>query len=261
MKKLFSRIKANPPKRGWRIAAALLLAAVLLFFTCTMAGWPALSPEHALRRAERRALIGMEGDVVFETGGMRYNMSESRILAVEYGNRAAAFFGVSRDGLLSSGWDRTPYSNIYCLFPKDPSGLTVAAFPGYPRYLGFPEEAVLIGLFHDVDGAASAELTFTLTGTPFGLDFLRTYTLLSVKQGDGFFLFALTNESLGEGAHADYVESPDYPAILDLCERIDPSPSYISEDDIAARVRFFDAAGNEIGGGETVFARALLQGG
>ncbi|MBQ7114022.1 MAG: hypothetical protein IJO10_07265 [Clostridia bacterium] len=257
MKKLFSRIKANPPKRGWRIAAALLLTAVLLFFTCTMAGWPALSPEHALRRAERRALIGMEGDVVFETGGMRYNMNATCTLAVRYGNRAAALFGVSQDGPLKLGWDRNSTGSAYYVFPQDQRGITVAAFTGYPRYMGFPEEAMFIGLFHDMEGADSAELSFTLTGEPFGTDFLCDYTLSSVDAGDGFFLFAFSSAATDE----DFVESPDYHPIRDLAGRIDPWTYSQRGDDIAARVRFFDAAGNEIGGGETVFARALLQGG
>lgn len=261
LKTLLSHIKANPPKRGWRIAIALSLSAILIFFAFVMAGCPAFSPEHALRRAERRALIGMEGDVVFKTGGMRYNMSETCILAVEYGNRAAAFFGVSRDGPFKSGWDRNSTGSIYYIFPQDPSGITVAAFTGYPRYMGFPEETVFIGLFHNMERAASAELSFTLTGEPFGIDFVSDYTLSSVEKGDGFFLFNLSNGADPEGPYASFVESPDYHPIRDLTRRIDPW-SYSQEgDDIAAHVRFFDAAGNEIAGGETVFARALLQDG
>ncbi len=257
LKTLLSHIKANPPKRGWRIAGALLLTGCIIFFCFMLAGWPAFSPEHALRRAERRALIGTEGDVVFKTGGMRYNMSETCILAVEYGNRAAALFGVSRDGPFKSGWDRNSTGSVYYIFPQDPSGITVAAFTGYPRYMGFPEETVFIGLFHNMERAASAELSFTLTGEPFGIDFVCDYTLPSLDTGDGFFLFAFASAAKDE----DFVESPDYHPIRDLTRRIDPW-SYSQEgDDIAAHVRFFDAAGNEIAGGETVFARALLQDG
>lgn len=54
-------VKPKPLPRIVRIALCVLAAAVLLFVVYAVSGYPACSPEQALRRAERRALISMRG--------------------------------------------------------------------------------------------------------------------------------------------------------------------------------------------------------
>ena len=57
-------VKPKPLPRIVRIVLCVLAAAVLLFAVYAVSGYPACSPEQALRRAERRALISMRGEVL-----------------------------------------------------------------------------------------------------------------------------------------------------------------------------------------------------
>ena len=87
-------VKPKPLPRIVRIALCVLAAAVLLFVVYAVSGYPACSPEQALRRAERRALISMRGEVLASKPQMLYNGNATRLLAVEYGDVAAGFYGV-----------------------------------------------------------------------------------------------------------------------------------------------------------------------
>ena len=156
-------VKPKPLPRIVRIALCVLAAAVLLFAVYAVSGYPACSPEQALRRAERRALISMRGEVLASEPQMLYNGNATRLLAVEYGDVAAGFYGVSQNGPLRLGWGAGSGSgDSLHLFPKSADGVTVAACPGYPRYMGFPEETLIIAAFDDVPEAVRAELSFTL---------------------------------------------------------------------------------------------------
>lgn len=97
-------VKPKPLPRIVRIALCVLAAAVLLFVVYAVSGYPACSPEQALRRAERRALISMRGEVLASKPQMLYNGNATRLLAVEYGDVAAGFYGVSQNGPLRLGW-------------------------------------------------------------------------------------------------------------------------------------------------------------
>ena len=97
-------VKPKPLPRIARIALCVLAAAVLLFVVYAVSGYPAFSPEQALRRAERRALISMHGEVLASEPQMLYNSNNTRLLAVEYCDVAAGFYGVSQNGPLRLGW-------------------------------------------------------------------------------------------------------------------------------------------------------------
>ena len=72
-------VKPKPLPRIVRIALCVLAAAVLLFAVYAVSGYPAFSPEQALRRAERRALISMRGEVLASEPQMLYNGNATRL--------------------------------------------------------------------------------------------------------------------------------------------------------------------------------------
>ncbi len=255
-------VKPKPLPRIARIALCVLAAAVLLFVVYAVSGYPAFSPEQALRRAERRALISMHGEVLACEPQMLYNSNNTRLLAVEYGDVAAGFYGVSQNGPLRLGWGaESGGGNFLYLFPKSADGVTVAACPGYPRYMGFPEETLVIAAFDDVPEAVRAELSFTLApsaslGYPDAAPI--SYALSAEREHEGVFLFSLaTPEEANGNASAKYL-------LERLAECVDPWSAQIILGTFAdgappvATVVFYDASGNAVATIETAFARALV---
>lgn len=188
------RIRIKPLPRGWRVALCSLAAAVLLFTAYVVSGYPAFSPEQALRRAERRALIGLHGNVLATEPQMLLNSSKTQLLIVEYGDAAGAFYDVSQNSPLKTLWG-TSGSDVLYLFPKAPGGTTVAACPGYPRYLGYPEETLLIAVFDAYPQATRAELSFTLAPKPTAeadTPAVYPFQLEAARETAGLFLFSLS---------------------------------------------------------------------
>lgn len=255
-------VKPKPLPRIVRIALCVLAAAVLLFVVYAVSDYPACSPEQALRRAERRALISMRGEVLACEPQMLYNGNATRLLAVEYGDVAAGFYGVSQNGPLRLGWgaESGGGDSLY-LFPKSADGVTVAACPGYPRYMGFPEETLIIAAFDDVPEAVRAELSFTLApnaslGYPDAAPV--SYALSAERKQEGVFLFSLaTPEEADKQSSANYL-------LERLAECVDPWSAQLIPGTFAdgappvATVVFYDASGNAVATIETAFARALV---
>jgi hypothetical protein len=255
-------VKPKPLPRIARIALCVLAAAVLLFVVYAVSGYPAFSPEQALRRAERRALISMHGEVLACEPQMLYNSNNTRLLAVEYGDVAAGFYGISQNGPLRLGWGaESGGGNFLYLFPKSADGVTVAACPGYPRYMGFPEETLVIAAFDDVPEAVRAELSFTLApsaslGYPDAAPI--SYALSAEREHEGVFLFSLaTPEEADKQSSANYL-------LERLAECVDPWSAQLILGTFAdgappvATVVFYDASGNAVATIETAFARALV---
>lgn len=167
-----------------------------------------------------RALISMRGEVLASKPQMLYNGNATRLLAVEYGDVAAGFYGVSQNGPLRLGWGAGSGSgNFLYLFPKSADGVTVAACPGYPRYMGFQEETLIIAAFDDVPEAVRAELSFTLApnaslGYPDAAPV--SYALSAEREQEGVFLFSLaTPEEADKQSSANYL-------LERLAECVDP---------------------------------------
>ena len=223
MKRL--RIKVKPLARPVRIALCALAAALLFLAAYAVSGYPAFSPEGALRRAERRALISMRGEI-----------------------------------LLKLGWGAHS-SNVFYLFPKSTGGATVAAYPGYPPFRSFEDELLWIAAFDDFPQAVRAELSFTLVPSD-SLGFPDaapvSYALSSEREYAGIFLFSLAapEENL-KNSSTSYV-------LQRLAECVDPWSAQVRASTFAggvlpaATVVFYDVAGNAIATVETQFAEALV---
>ena len=258
MKRL--HIKVKPLARPVRIALCALAAALLFLAVYAVSGYPAFSPEGALRRAERRALISMRGEILAEVPQMLYNDNQTRFLLVEYGEAAASFYGVAQDAPLKLGWGARG-SDVFYLFPKSAGGATVAAYPGYPPFRSFEDELLWIAAFDDFPQAVRAELSFTLVPSD-SLGFPDaapvSYALSSEREYAGIFLFSLAapEENL-ENSSTSYV-------LQRLAECVDPWSAPVRASTFAggvlptATVVFYDAAGNAIATVETQFAEALV---
>ncbi len=257
MKRIHVILKPLP--RIWRIALCVLAAAMLLFAVYTVSGYPAFSPEQALRRAERRALISVHGEVLSSEPQILYNNNKARLLVVEYGNAAAGFYGVSQDSPLKLGWGAHNTDCLY-LFPKSADGVTVAACPGYPRYMAFSEGTLVIAAFDNCPEAVRAELCFTLTPSasfcyPDAVPI--SYALSAEREHEGVFLFLLeTPADLEENSPAQY-------ALQCLSECVDPWSAQIIPGTFdggmpSATVTFYDDSGNMVASVKTKFAQALV---
>lgn len=252
--------KRKPLPRPWRIVLCLLACLVLLCFAWFAEGMPALSAESALRRAERQALVPMDGEILANVPHRSYNRDNARLLAVEYGDAAAGFFcAVRNNGFPNAGWNAR-YDGAYYLAPKSQAGATVMAFPGAPSYAGYGQEALLIAVFDEYSAAVRAELTFTLVLAEwlgFGDAGPHTYALEAEREHRGAFFFLLEEQSPSESS----LTAERY-ALESLANLADPwgrSNNGVFAGGIpVATVAFYDAAGNVIATVETEFARALV---
>lgn len=113
-------VKPKPLPRIVRIALCVLAAAVLLFAVYAVSGYPAFSPEQALRRAERRALISMRGEVLASEPQMLYNGNATRLLAVEYGDVAAGFTAFRKTARCGWAGAREAAAAIPCTYSPSP---------------------------------------------------------------------------------------------------------------------------------------------
>lgn len=262
--------KRKPLPHPWRIALCLLACLALLCFAWFAESMPAFSVESALRRAERQALVPMDGEILANVPHRSYSRDNARLIAVEYGDAAAGFFcAVRNNGFPNAGWNAR-YDGAYYLAPKSQAGATVMAYPGYPRFDAFSVngETLTIAVFDAFPQAVRAELSFTLTCNdaynPGGDMFSRAYALEAAREFDGLFLFALEATQVDElGLLDDYAVPPENYAFQFLSQLLDPwnstsAADYFTGGAPAAAITFYDAAGNVIATVETEFARALV---
>ncbi len=258
--KLSKRFKIPSLPRLARLILCLFACILLLLFAYFMGGMPAFSPEAALRRAERRALIGMQGELLGEkASAISLNGDDTRLLAVSYGSRAAAIFGTARDSFFGAGWSAHDNGAFY-IVPKSEDGATVMAYPGYPSYIPSFGDPLVLAVFHDFPGAVRAELTLTVETVSSYTDFSAAYALEAQQEHEGVFFFIIHNNE--DADETEFINSSETYALWALSKLADPvnasSTLHFKDGKVPASLVFYGEDGSVIAAVETEVATALL---
>ena len=222
--------------RPVRIAANLLLAAVLLFLIYTYNGSPDANLIQAFRREEERNLIGpgnILGSVAMENPGLGYDSlllaeTDEGVILYTYNENG---FSIFSDKQYSSNEGRMIYR-------EKGEHVTVMAPPGHlllEYKKGFSHPVIL---FDDCPRAARAELDLYLNTSGYG-DAEVTWNVAAQREHSGYFVFTLASG-------ADDAEQLEHEVLSIHClHRMFEGDGSFSEG-FPATVRLYDRADNLI---------------
>lgn len=159
----------------------LFLAAgiISLFFIFHISGWNSPTPEYALRRMEKRRLIGPSEIIA------KLDFTDS------YYDHL--WIGECEDGYITfEFFDSTSSERYYQLdyFPKTEEVTLFTTIDPYGRETGEPWLPIF--LFSQSRNFSSAQLTLTVTGS----EFSDSFVLEGEKMEGGYFLFSLPTREL-----------------------------------------------------------------